>query len=280
MTKISVISVVFNLIKDGRKETFKQMVESVANQTYSDIEHVIIDGGSTDGSVDLIKEYSKKYKKITWISEIDNGVYDAMNKGAKLASGEYIIYLNSDDFYHDDRGLENCINAIEENNADFSYSKVRILSQDNSYKIAKPNMLKFLRGIPFGHQGLLMKKAAFFEMGEFDYSFKIAADCQMILGMLLKDYKGIFVEGDFVNFREGGVSGSNEEGKLEKAVIYQNILSKFKKYTKDEWVAFAQRKMLPLGLLWRILISKDTNRRTKIAALYEIRHTIRRGVFR
>ena len=96
--KVTVITITFNLIKAGRKQTFIKCMESVHNQNYKNIEHLIIDGASTDGTLDLLKEYQKK-GYIKYKSKKDKGIWDAMNKGIDVASGDYITFLNSDDFY-------------------------------------------------------------------------------------------------------------------------------------------------------------------------------------
>ena len=95
--KISVITATFNLIKNGREAFFRQMVESVQRQTCRNVEHLIVDGGSSDGTVQMLEELASA-GKIRYISEPDKGIYDAMNKGAALAAGELITFLNSDDF--------------------------------------------------------------------------------------------------------------------------------------------------------------------------------------
>ncbi len=91
--KVTIVTITYNLIKAGRTDSFKQAVESVHRQNYDNIEHIIIDGASTDGSKELIEEYVKK-KWVICFSEPDKGIYDAMNKGIQKASGEYIAFLN------------------------------------------------------------------------------------------------------------------------------------------------------------------------------------------
>ena len=96
--KVTVITATYNLIKNGREKSFRQCVESVHHQTYKNIEHLIIDGASTDGTLELIAEYEKK-GWLRCVSEPDKGMADAMNKGIQKASGEYVIILISDDYY-------------------------------------------------------------------------------------------------------------------------------------------------------------------------------------
>ncbi|MDD5355598.1 MAG: glycosyltransferase, partial [Candidatus Omnitrophica bacterium] len=97
--KISVITVVFN-----NERTIKSTIDSVIGQSYPEVEYIVIDGGSTDKTIDIIRSYGKKVSKL--ISEKDEGIYDAMNKGIKAAEGDVICFLNSDDFYVDNQVLE------------------------------------------------------------------------------------------------------------------------------------------------------------------------------
>ena len=101
MKKVSIITTTFNLIKNKREEYFEEMFKSLHNQTYENIEHVIIDGNSTDGTQEFIKNTIEKYgkKEVTFLSEPDNGINDATNKGFSIAKGDYLTLICSDDYY-------------------------------------------------------------------------------------------------------------------------------------------------------------------------------------
>lgn len=118
--KISVITVSFN-----SEHTISDTIESVLNQTYNDIEYIIVDGSSSDNTMQIIKEYESKFemsgKKLKWISEKDNGIYDAMNKGIKLSSGEVIGLLNSDDYYIDSLAVEDIAKSFYKEQCDCLY---------------------------------------------------------------------------------------------------------------------------------------------------------------
>ena len=91
--KVTIVTVVYNLIENGREQYFRQCLESVHKQLYQNIEHIVIDGASNDGTIDLLEEYNKK-GWIKYYSEPDTGIYDAMNKGIEKATGKYIVFLN------------------------------------------------------------------------------------------------------------------------------------------------------------------------------------------
>lgn len=156
--KVTVITASYNLLKAEREKTFRQCLESVHNQSYQNIEHIIIDGASTDGTLGLIKEYEDK-GWVSCYSEPDKGIYDAMNKGIDKASGEYIAFLNSDDFWHDPRGVEESVKALVENNADFSYAPCNLLNQKEELQaVGSPQIGAFYFKMPFCHQTMFTKR--------------------------------------------------------------------------------------------------------------------------
>ena len=115
--KISIITVCYNSAK-----TIRDTFESVLNQTYSDIDYVVVDGNSRDDTVSIIKEYEQKLNgKMRWISEPDNGLYDAINKGIKMAVGDIIGILNSDDYYASDDVIKRVVDTISSKNVDSCY---------------------------------------------------------------------------------------------------------------------------------------------------------------
>ena len=120
---VTVITITFNCIKYGRKETLIQSIESVQNQDYENFEHIIIDGASSDGTLELLQSYP--HLKV--FSEPDNGVYDAFNKGVKRANGKYIVFVNSDDYFSTNKAISLSVDALEKENADYSYATTYLL---------------------------------------------------------------------------------------------------------------------------------------------------------
>ena len=126
--KISIITVVWN-----NKETIQDAVNSVLNQTYKNIEYIIIDGASTDGTIEIIQSYGDKISK--FISEPDGGLYDAMNKGIELSNGDIVGMLNSDDFYIDEFVIENVIKEFEAKDVDSVYADLVYVNPGNLDKV-------------------------------------------------------------------------------------------------------------------------------------------------
>ena len=226
--KVTVVTITYNLLKAGREKTFRQCLESVHNQTYQNIEHIIIDGASNDGTLDLIKEYEDK----GWIkcySEPDKGIYDAMNKGIDKASGEYIAFLNSDDFLHDPRGVEESVKALVENNADFSYAPCNFLDSDEQIKYVYDSLIGiFYFKMPFCHQTMFTKREKMLTLGKFDLKYKSAADYDFIIRLILSGAKGIEVPLNFTSFRMTGFSGTQSDLSVEETKAIRETL--FLKY--------------------------------------------------
>ena len=180
--KISIITVVFNLLKTQREKQFRQCVESIHQENKGQIEHLVIDGGSTDGSVKILDEYAKK-GWLKYISEADNGIYDAMNKGIKIANGEYVWFINSDDYI-----FPGSVSALLNHN-DFGKVDVFVCGvneyneKDNKITTRIPYELddKMYFGFMVSHQGIIYKKALHQRLGEYNTHYKIAADWDFYL---------------------------------------------------------------------------------------------------
>lgn len=230
MPLVTIVTITFNLIKAGREKTFRQCLESVHNGTYKNVEHIVIDGASKDGTLDLIKEYANK-GWVKYISEPDSGIYDAMNKGVRMAKGKYITFLNSDDFYHNKEGIEKSVNALEESGADFSYAPAVIMKEDGSSSAKHPHVAPDISSVfftmPFCHQTMLVGRDVMIKEEMFDINFKSAGDYDFVIRLCLKKYKSVFVNNVFVTYRLGGLSNTNQEqSRREVAEAY------FKNYNK------------------------------------------------
>lgn len=202
---VTVVTITYNLINAGREKFIRQCIDCVRVQTYKNVEHIIIDGASTDGTLKIFKDYP--WLKV--FSEPDKGIYDAMNKGVAKASGKYIVFLNSDDFWHDNRAVEESVKVLEENNADFSYAPCTYLDENNKFVgYLYPTMETFFAWMPFCHQTMFTKT----ELVKFDDSYKSAGDFDFVLNLILSGAKGVFVPLNFTTFRWIGMSsGLNDD---------------------------------------------------------------------
>jgi len=203
---ISVITVCFNA-----EEFIEETIQSVAGQLYDAIEFIIVDGGSTDNTVKIIRRSNKHIT--TWISEPDEGISDAFNKGYALSTGDYILYLNSDDMLHDTGVIAEMVSRIEEcgypkviygdcNVLDRESGEVRYLASIEYQPVA------FLKGKTIPHPSLLLHRSYFVQYGLFDKEFQIAMDYELFLRGLLKE-KVVHVPCLMTDVRDGGVSTSH-----------------------------------------------------------------------
>lgn len=227
LPKVTVITVVYNLIKAGRIESFKQCLDSVQRQTYPFIEHIIIDGASTDGSIALFDDWG-----LTYYSEPDKGIYDAMNKGIHRATGEYIAILNSDDFYHNDKGIEDSVHALMKSEADFGYSPM-VLEGHPVYKEFIPWINSIFTHMPFGHSSLIIRKKIMFKEGLYDDTYRLCADYDFIVRLVLSGYKGEEIKTSFVTFRCSGISEQEEQKELLEKECARVFFKNYRQFDSD-----------------------------------------------
>jgi glycosyltransferase involved in cell wall biosynthesis len=207
--KISIITASYN-----SEKYIKTAIESVLAQTYSDIEYIIVDGNSTDATVDIVKEYEPKFcGRLRWVSEADKGLYDAMNKGVRMATGEIVGILNSDDFYNHTDCLERVGQAFEKENIDSCFADVCFVRAENLdktiryYSSAKFNPAKFRFGFMPAHPSFFVRKKYFDEIGYYQADYEIAADYELLIRFLYTNkisYK--YLPFDIIKMRTGGKS--------------------------------------------------------------------------
>ncbi len=207
-SKVSVVTVVFNN-KDGIKET----IESVINQTLP-CEYIIIDGGSTDGTVDIIKEYDTQIDY--WVSEPDNGIYDAMNKGLQKVTGEWVCFMNSGDRFHDNTVIEDIFQKNYSNkvgviwgNTDL-YNKNKYVSKFKNKPFTMA-LMPYRTGMGICHQSMFICTRVAKEL-MFDTKYQISADFAMAYKIYKKGFKFIHVDKTVSNYDISGISSLSENG--------------------------------------------------------------------
>lgn len=209
--KVTVITIVYNAIKNGRRQFLLDNIESVHGQDYNNIEHLFVDGASTDGTVELLQKYADK-GWIRLISEPDNGIYDAMNKGIKNATGKYIAFLNSDDFWYNKSGVSLSVAALEMSGADYSYAPSYTTWHEIPIQKVHTSIGSVFFRMPFCHQTMFATRTSLLTEGGFDSkNFKSAADYNLIQRLCISRYRGVFVPTNFTAYRHGGFSASDHE---------------------------------------------------------------------
>jgi len=243
--KISVITVIYNLVENGRVESFREMMNSVTSQTYNNFEHVIVDGGSSDGTINIVQAFLDSSKKIKFLSEKDDGIYDAMNKGARLSSGDYLVFINSDDYYNNNQFFEECIKSFRMSSKDFVYTDSQVLKGNFKLKTIKPDLKRFCYTMPFGHQSLMINKRVFYEIGCFDANYSVAADFKFVLKLMLGRYTGQYLPGKFVTYRAGGASFSTNNLSDERSKIIYETYGREEGLTLEDCKAILAKEIGP-----------------------------------
>lgn len=226
--KISIITATYN-----SEKTLKETLDSVLNQTYKDYEHIIIDGLSKDNTMEIVKEYEKKYNgKLKYISEKDSGLYDAMNKGIKMATGDIIGILNSDDKYANENVLQLIANKFEETNCDGTYANLIFMDEETMTKpkrIWKSAYGKLENGWHPAHPTLYLKKEVYDKIGLFNLKYRIVADYDFMIRMMKdKTIKLEYINEYIVYMRIGGTSTAGIKGYIKNLKESHNALKENK----------------------------------------------------
>lgn len=207
--KVSIITVTYN-----SAQTLAMTIESVLRQTYQDIEYIVKDGGSTDKTIDIIKKYEPMFHgRMKWVSAKDKGIYDGMNKGIEMATGNIVGILNSDDFFTDNHVIEKIADAFNEKKVDAIYGDVHFVKGSNlkksiryySSRLFCPFWLRF--GFMPAHPSFYVRRDVFSKVGLYKTDYKIGADFEMMVRMFYRHRITYhYLPYDFVTMRTGGVS--------------------------------------------------------------------------
>jgi glycosyltransferase involved in cell wall biosynthesis len=216
--KVSIITVSYNSVG-----TISDTIKSVLAQKYPNIEYIIVDGCSTDGTIELINSFSKNISK--FISEPDNGIYDAINKGIRLATGTIVGILNSDDYFFDNNVIEKVVGAFKEHEIDAVIGDAQFVNPIKTSKIVRYysskffNTGKFKFGFMPAHPSFYVKRELFEKLGYYKVDYKIAADFELLIRFLyINKIKYKYLEMPFVSMRMGGISN--------KSILSKYILNK------------------------------------------------------
>ena len=220
--KISIITISFNA-----NDTIEKTLKSVVGQSYKNIEHLIIDGGSIDNTLEICNSFSHISKII---SESDKGVYDAFNKGLKLATGEIIGFLNADDVFYSEKAVEDVVNAFSNNETDIVYGNLDYVNKEGKVIrnwISKPYKKGLVKKawMP-AHPTFYCKKEVYDRLGGYNDSFKIAGDFELCLRFLeVNNVSSYYLNKKLVKMLLGGISNNDINSKL---IIFKEELKAFR----------------------------------------------------
>lgn len=224
MKKLSIITINYN-----NKKGLLKTIESVINQTYQNFEYIIIDGGSTDGSLDVIEQYKNHIDVV--ISEPDSGVYHAMNKGIRIAEGEYVNFMNSGDFFYEQETLEK-IEASFSKDIGILYGNTVYFNDDGYKRNETPPekiTFSFFYSLGLNHQAAFIKKELFQKYFYYNESFKICADWEFFIYVIFIGKESYLHLGEYICYYDfSGISAAPENLKLyndERDVVLKKHFS-------------------------------------------------------
>lgn len=222
---ISIITVVYN-------DSFhlEKTIKSVISQTYKNIEYIIVDGESNDGTIDIIKKYDKNIS--LWVSEKDTGIYNAMNKGIKLAKGEYLCFMNSADTFFSKKTVENIFENKDYSFADIIYGSTYIYRNKKHYEIKPRKLESIIKGrMIFVHQSCFVRTEVL-RQNPFNENYKVNADYNLFLQLFVKNYHFLYVNQPISIYDNNGFSqNAGLQGLKEKLAIHKTFkISRFSIY--------------------------------------------------
>lgn len=244
---LSVITIVYNNVKD-----IERTMLSVINQNYDAIEYILIDGGSTDGTVDIIKNYENKISK--WVSEPDKGIYNAMNKGLKMASGDYVLFMNSGDEIYDNNTVSNIFSS--EPNADIYYGETEMFNENweslGTRRHKAPEKFtwrSFKYGMSISHQAIYIRR----DITEpYDEHYKLSADIDWILKAARKAKKIVNTHQYVAKYLVGGMSKKRHRESLKERF---HIFTEYYGFTANLF----NHAIIAAKLSWYYLKNRRTN---------------------
>lgn len=259
--KLSIITINYNNAL-GLQKT----IESVVNQSFTDFEFVVVDGGSSDESVEVIKKYESKITK--WISEKDNGIYNALNKGIQLATGEYLLFLNSGDILYNNEVLKNNFNHLD-GTAIISFD-IQVKGQGIDQINQHPDEIQFsfLFDETLAHQSTVIQKKLFDQIGLYDESLKIVSDWKFFIEAITyhqASYKA--VHDVLAVYFLDGISSSSEGSFLRKKERDEVLKNEFKLFYSDYMKSKEMNQIFELNRYKMLTKLENTNAGRKTASL-------------
>ncbi len=225
-TKISIITPTYNSANN-----IINLLKSLSSQRHSNFEHIIIDGGSSDGTLDIIKNW--KAHRVIVNSSPDNGIYDAMNKGLSIASGEFVGFLNSDDFFSSENSLATIVEFLKKSKADLCFGDLYYVDAKNSSKIIRRwktgqfKFEKFSSGWLAPHPTFYLRNKLIKKHGGFDLAYRLASDVDFIIRYLsINNIKYVYIPYVLVKMKNGGVSNRSFTNRIVQNIEISKIFKK------------------------------------------------------
>ena len=277
---LSVITATYNLIEAGRRDSFQRALDCVRAQGGDGIEHVIQDGGSTDGTLDLIRGMTDGDAAVSVASAPDDGLYDGMNRAVERATGDYVIFLNSDDALADDGVLQEARAALAADPADFAFGGTAGPDARGEQKVSgRTNLRAVLQRMPFCHNSMLVRRAVFGSLGGHDLLFPVAADYDFVLRMVSSGYRGLDLRRPVSAYWTRGVSADDGAVATDYARVWKRYYEGYpaaRNLEEDDFRRFYVRGHMPARLMLNVATGRATVPAIRRAALHSLGKSLRR----
>lgn len=239
---VTIITPTYNLFQNNQGDDFNLLVQMLDMQTYPNIEHLVIDNASNDGTVEFLKNY-KNQGYLTFFSEKDTGKFNAYNKGVMHAKGKYVTFLSCDDFIHDITAIYDIVNIMEANEADFTFAPAYCRHPEGFVFLFTPVMHSAFQVMPCARQAMFFRKSMIEKENYFDEKFKLLADFDFIMRIIIKRYTPAYFDTNYVTYKLGTkVVEQEQKAEAESKAIYnknfrtlyplnEKVLEKMAKYS-------------------------------------------------
>lgn len=273
--EVSVIVSTYNIVDKDQADDFTLLVNLLVRQTYPYVELLVVDNASTDGTLELLKEY-KNLGYLNFYSEPDRGKFDAYNKGLLRAKGKYVSFISCDDFYHDITAIADIVNLMEQEDADFCFFPVYCCHPEGYVFQFTPAMLNAFQVTPCPREAMFYKKSALDEIRGFDEKFKLLADYDLVIRLLLGGYKGVLFEGNVLTCKVGDrVSKHTEQVEAECNHIFYKNYKNLHPMTNDVLDRMVKISEIPKPLLDKLARTFPDEDRQLFYERYEQMYNLR-----
>lgn len=251
---VTIITPTLNILKNNAGDDFNLLISLLDLQTYPNIEHLIIDGGSVDGTVEMLKDYKNK-GYLNFFSEKDTGKFNAYNKGVMRAKGKYVTFLSCDDFIHDITSIYDIVNVMENNNSDFTFAPAYCRHPEGFVFLFEPSMHNAFQVMPCARQAMFFRKSMIEKENYFDEKFKTMADFDFIMRIIMKRYSPAFFDNNYVTYKLGTKVMENPQRSEQesKAIYYKNFRNIYP-LNDDALTRMAETSEFPKPLLDKLVL--------------------------
>lgn len=272
---VTVITTTSNIVEHEQADDFALLVNLLDRQTYPQVEHLVIDNASTDGTIDLLKDY-KNLGYLNFFTEPDNGKFEAYNKGLMRAKGKYVSFISCDDFYHDITAIQDMVDLMEQEDADFCFFPSYCVHPEGYAFQFVPAILNTFQVTPCPRQAMFFKRTALESVRGFDDKFKLLADYDLQIRLMLNGLHGVYFERNVMTYKLGE-QGMKRLAQVEAEcshIFYKNYKNLYP-MTNDVLDRMVKYSEIPKPLLEKLSTNFAPEDKELFFQMYEQMYTVR-----